>query len=63
MKTPSIVTRIVEAARRQARREALHRRRIESRLGHYMPPETETEPGAAAKHAREMTRQQFAAWG
>ena len=61
MKTPSTVTRIVEAAQRQARRETFHRQRVESRLGHYTPPET--EPGAAARRARELTKQQFAVWG
>ena len=61
MKTPSTVTMIVEAARRQARRETLHRQRIERRLEHYTP--SDVTLAKDAKHAREMTRQQFAAWG
>jgi hypothetical protein len=62
MKTPSIVTRIVEAVRRQARRESLNRQRIERRLEHYYTP-SERTLGKDAKDAREMTRQQFTVWG
>jgi len=57
MNTPSILTRIVEAARRQAQREQLHRERLE----HYPP--SDLTLAKDAKHAREMTRRQFAAWG
>jgi hypothetical protein len=61
MSEPSILSRIVEAARRQAHREALHRHRDAREVeGRTRPAqETSADPG----HAREQTRQQFAVWG
>ena len=61
MNTPSILGRIVEAARRQTHRETLHRQRIERRLEDRAS--TDATLAKDARHAREMTRQQFTVWG
>lgn len=61
MNTPSILSRIADAARRQAHRETLHRQQLEHRLEQCAPADVTLAKDA--KHAREMTRQQFTAWG
>ena len=61
MNTSSILSRIVDAARRQAHHKTLHRQRIDRRLDDLTPADVTLAKDA--RHAREMTRQQFNAWG
>jgi hypothetical protein len=61
MNTPSILSRIADAARRQAHHETLHRQRLEHRPQDY--PQSDVTLAKEARHAHEMTRQQFTAWG
>jgi hypothetical protein len=61
MNTPSILSRIADAARRQAHRETLHRQQLDRHLEQYTPADVTLAKDA--RHAREMTRQQFNVWG
>jgi hypothetical protein len=61
MNESSILSRIVEAARRQqAHRESLHRDRVSREAGR---DGARSAPSADPTHARELRRQRFAIWG